>query len=803
MNESEQEVKTVKYTCKKCLKPIEFTVNISDIDTEDFPIELSNKHGDPQHKLTITVDSSLKVVSFEIDESLDGDQGRTTKFTEKVLKQYGLSDKEIEVHKSCFGLGQVTAGEIARMAKISVSEAEEIADKFVEKGFFREIIGAKHYYQALPPYPALIDQLETFGNFLAEIKEQTPKDLQESFKSFENQASGVQKLNEFVEYLNHLNETVQNKISDDREKLDENIKSLDQSESIEALQTFQQKTEGLLETQLGAVNSKIMGALSEFDNRFADLEKQLDRSVQVFDERIDVLAERFERLKRKLTNSFAKLRLGVIQNVVEEVLHKTFLEEIRDIKTNFKASLLGEFRALTENLKKTFIEEMKDPIVEILNSSAESFHSDFREPFEILVKTVADQIQVSITAAAQSGDSLKETFSSIMAEFDRTINEAQGRISGISEKVLESFKGLRDRFSSTVIQKLNNTLDQVQGKLDLSSKTVEEFWEDSKEIITQTTKDVWFVRTPEAISAQINNAIINAKMRILIVAPSLSEIELDPIMKAKNHINIRISCKIDPEDEVHKEILELLEDKHNVTLRDRDTQNLWGINRDYEEVILGIISQESLKSDRLDLVGIGSYLQEHIKILVPVLEEAWMGSRKDFMKSPEDDKVKGKQNTFTRSTVSGPKPSQVNKSRGAQSSAARSQAVSSKPGSSASQAPTSSASASQGVVKQNEPSGPVPGSPTEPKKDDKVDPAVIESIMKKIDEIEAGLDSLSGQEMSEKLKGLRDYIFENKGFSIVLNDIKNWASQVRQKGVIDENTRKMLKKRIANWKEKI
>jgi len=73
----------------------------------------------------------------------------------------------------------------------------------------------------------------------------------------------------------------------------------------------------------------------------------------------------------------------------------------------------------------------------------------------------------------------------------------------------------------------------------------------------------------------------------------------------------------------------------NITYRDRKLQNLWGVSRDYEEIILSIIKISKVISGfNMEVAGIGSILTEHIKIFVPILEDAWMGAQKDVVKKP-------------------------------------------------------------------------------------------------------------------------------------------------------------------------
>ena len=55
-------------------------------------------------------------------------------------------------------------------------------------------------------------------------------------------------------------------------------------------------------------------------------------------------------------------------------------------------------------------------------------------------------------------------------------------------------------------------------------------------------------------------------------------------------------------------------------------------------------------------------------------------------------------------------------------------------------------------------------------------------------EILEELDIKNGNEISKHLEELNDYILENKGFSVVLNDIRRWITDLKGKGKLDENS---------------
>jgi hypothetical protein len=60
----------------------------------------------------------------------------------------------------------------------------------------------------------------------------------------------------------------------------------------------------------------------------------------------------------------------------------------------------------------------------------------------------------------------------------------------------------------------------------------------------------------------------------------------------------------------------------------------------------------------------------------------------------------------------------------------------------------------------------------------------------------------SGVECAAALDKLRDFILEKKGFTVVLNDMKNWSNQVGH-GTWDSKAKDTLKKRVDIWLEKL
>ncbi len=586
-----KKLKKITFRCKKCLQDIVFNVNPAH---KTFPITFNSVHGDPPHKLIVRINKNYKVESFEINEAIDPNKEKNQAISQNVLRSIGLSEEEIALFLNSSGKGPMTLGEISIINHLSLERTKEIAENFVQKGLFQEIQGATIYYQALPPYAALIDQLEKFTQMIRGFQISTPTDLHTSFLSFEDKAQGVQNLLDFVKYLTDIKINLSKDISEQRNLLDDSLSHLQNQKKI-----------------VTGINSL------------------RDQSINLVDEHYISLFNQFELLKQKISKNLGKLQLGVIVKTVDDIVQKSIDNQMEKIRDDFQRT--------------------------------------FESKFKFLLDKLTQEISIISENAGKVSDGLTHSFSTVLTQFDETLSDTQNKILTISDSVMNSFGMLRNTFSEKVVITLDDILGKIIDQLDMNISSIREFWEVSKGSVNFTMKDVWFIRTPEGMVAQIDDAVSRAKMRFLIVSPSLSDIGIDSLKKIPNHINVRICCNINPQDRNQRAKLDYLDSRHNVDYRHRSLQNLWAINRDYEEIILGIVNKEDASSQSpLEVAGIGSILAEHIKIFVPILEDAWRGSSKTLPKGflvKEKVKFIGKKlSPLVKSSITGSVGSQTQNS---------------------------------------------------------------------------------------------------------------------------------------------
>ncbi|MCJ7647611.1 MAG: hypothetical protein MUP85_03260, partial [Candidatus Lokiarchaeota archaeon] len=422
-------------------------------------------------------------------------------------------------------------------------------------------VGATPHYAPLPPYAALIKQLSNFDEYIKNIKEQAPAQLNESFSQLEAKSKGINELNDYTEFIRTLKDKIESQMEIQKVEVDKAI--------------------------------KVIGEIRNINEVISNLEN--DTKI-IIEEQIRDIEEQFGEMKNLIGNNLQQLHLGVISKTVHQIIDNVLNTRMQIIVDGFNTKLISKIKDI-----------MRD-IVESINE---------------------------ITASSlKTGETLEVTFSNVTELFNKNVTYAEEKVKGISDQILASFEDLRNIFSTRVVNTLNEELLKILNRLEISKITTKEFWEQAKKKSVMSMRDIWFIRSVEGARAHINEEISKTKMRLLIVAPNITEINTSLLQSLPKHINIRIATYINTDVPEHNEVLQNLEGMQNVSYRNREQQDLWGINRDYEEVILCILSKTDIgKEEGIEIGGIGSIVQQHIKIFVPVLEEAWIGAQKSVVPS--------------------------------------------------------------------------------------------------------------------------------------------------------------------------
>ena len=308
----DNDVVEVPITCKICLKEIKFPISVDEYkEIKKFPIRKEDVHGEPPHKLIVFLNQYLEVENFEIKDMIEKteDVSYSKELTKQVLSEIDLTDEEIDLYFRTTGREAVSIGEMSILIGKPKEDLKKIAEKFVEKGLFKEIVGATPHYQALPPYAALVAQLQKFYKYISDIKSKIPRQLDVSFTKLESEAEGMERLKDSSEAMTGLKEKMLSQIQTQKKEFNDTISAIDQIRTIsEDISQLGDISQTLTDDQLGSLS-----------NQFENLNV---KTSQIIKNQVDDLRNQFGDIKNTITDNLQKLRLGVIQQAVGDVIDK-------------------------------------------------------------------------------------------------------------------------------------------------------------------------------------------------------------------------------------------------------------------------------------------------------------------------------------------------------------------------------------------------------------------------------------------------------------------------------------------------
>ena len=600
-----QKVREIPIKCKLCLEEIKFQISMEEYrKTRKFPITKENIHGDPKHKLIVFINKNLEIDNFKIENLVETEESPVVanELTKQVLHSIGLTDIEIELYLKSTGRDAISLGEMGILINKPKDECKIIANKFVEKGLFKEIVGATPHYTPLPPYAALLAQLKDFHSFISNIKNRLPTEVDKSFEEFEASSADKAKIKQAEGLIHDIRDNMLSKVD------------LKEEDISGATSVFEQVKD--ITKDLGDVEGLTKGLV---DKQIDEMKKQFEtinsKSTEIIQAQVDELSDRLAKMKSIISNNLGKLKLGVVQSSVNQLVEKIVSNSMKEIQSGLDVQLSVNEMVFSEELNET------------IGNLDKEFTNKFKDSIEGTLKGLEGM------SLQSTGDS-KAIFDKLGGQFSEAVKVAENKINTIYGDVIKSLGGVRELITQRVVNTIDDTLSKILKKLEMQESMTEEFWDQAKKISTITMKDIWFIRSPEAAKAHINEELSRAKMRILVVAPEITDVDLKIIQSCPTRINIRIAASIDVGNPEHKRILDEFDKLGNVQYRNRGLKNLWGINKDYEEVILCVLSKIDIAGiGRTEIAGIGSIIEEHIKIFVPILEDAWVGAQKHILHS--------------------------------------------------------------------------------------------------------------------------------------------------------------------------
>jgi len=633
-----------------------------------------------------------------------------------------------------------------------------------------ELIGLAHdevstYYKMTGRGPVMIGEIALLSNISEERTAEIAENLFQKgllkqipgktpiYEALPPYAALVSQIHQFKETIKTFQQIVPKKI---QEKFDSLEQHSDKLKKLDDYKTYLQ----IMKTKLPA---QIKTQFERFDKELDQVKRFQDVKSFIFNlkeivpaditKEFEAMEARLQLVKSEIATRFEKqFRIGALSSMAEKIVSKVISEQFTEVTKYFKE----KFVQTTQN--------MLDQVINQLGS-------------------------ISDTAGEISTD-LGTIFTDIESGMVSTLEDLEGRVSGVYDDIISGINELKDLFKKEIFESIqDDIINNIINQLESAELTMNEFWERSKQASLLSFKDVWFIRSIEGIMAQINELLSRVKMRVHIVTPKLENIDLIPLSGLKKHINVRISTNFDltnPEDQAR---FKQVADYPNITIRHYPRENLWSINKDFEEVVVCVVSKSA--EGEFEIAGMGSVLEEHVKLFAAVLEDVWIQSRKyeqveiahAIKQAPEISPLQPQYQKPITPTV--PKTSERIPPK---------------------TVPTPEITPEK-VIK------PVPTQPIEPAiqpiemQPDIQPDAVISSdgyLSTQFDNILSKIDTLPGEHIALLLEKLQDDLLERKGFSAILRQIRMGISPLkRNMNLLNNIEKEELRSKLNFWRSKL
>ena len=478
---------------------------------------------------------------------------------------------------------------------------------------------------------------------------------------------------------------------------------------------------------------KRFSEIKQFINSLKEIvPEDITREFEKMESRVDVI-------KNEISHAFeTQFRVGAIKNMAEKIVDRVMQKEFNEMVNSFKF----KFVQTTQG--------MLDKVINQLGGLSDT----------------AGDIKVGI------GDTIKN----IQSGLQETLQNLDNDILKVYEDVVTGIQELKNSFEQEIFKTLNqDIIINIFDQLDLSEKTMEEFLETEKEAPLLSFQDVWFVRSLEGMKAQINESMSRVKMRAYIIAPTIRDVDIGVVTDVSKHVNVRISTNFNLNNQEDKERIGELERYPNIVVRHYPRENMWSINKDFEEVVVCVVAKNR-EDNKIEIAGMGSILEEHVKLFAGILEDVWIQSKKL-------DQVSITQ-TFepTYSRTQTVKPSEIESSQ--------------------SSIPTPPPPKIPSIKKEVE--IPVSSPKIEMSKQPVNLSASTGSLPDQFNNLEQNLSSFTGLEVSSFLNNIKDNVIQQFGYSSILKQINLSIAQYQNKeSKLNSSEVKEIMNKIYFWRNKL
>jgi len=434
---------------------------------------------------------------------------------------------------------------------------------------------------------------KNFSTTISKLNEKVGEDLDSFSTNFASKnlelKSGLQTL--LGERVNDLNKRVSTTLNESLRNFQTGISGLkdeigssidaSSSSSQDSLEHAKNSIESVLSdvaNQLETLNKQVLSVKEKLKGSLSDTESNVSQSFEYVktkaDEVIDTSSDKTDKDITKLRGSIES-GLGSFSTSFESEINASVDGTISDVNDNFdktKSDISSTLDTTGSNVSKGLLSASKTTQDQVAKEGLRR---------KVVVTNTKGRVDNLFSGVANAINEQTDRFiKSVESTIKPAKAEAASQISDAKQKSLSSLKQVRDlAFSEVVGTGVISGWDNIKG----------------------------FIR----------KSMVNAKTNILLVIPNIDEKDAEAI----SSINPRVKVDLSATGNINT--LKKLSSRSNITVKVSETENLIGLIRDREEILIAPISPKAKQA-----VAVVSAMEGYIEELSRLLRENFARARK-------------------------------------------------------------------------------------------------------------------------------------------------------------------------------
>ncbi len=503
-------------------------------------------------------------------------------------------------------------------------------------------------------------RLDTLPSQLEKIQNAVNKTLDKVLNDFHSKAMNLQSFPTFETFADNIQskllEEVDTQMMEVRNRLNE-------FESIEALTNVLSK----LKNDVFDIVNISLSDMREKAFRLHELETFRETLIELWNITPSIVEEHLTTFEQEMSTLEASLgdlmetkyRLGAFKGVIENFAKEHIMTAVRKLKANFQISLTEAIQDHLKQVQERFEEvsraayhefdKLREQLAEWVRNALDLAFSEviqrnqraasdlalrleeltlvFRDRFASglydsvkQVKLQAHELDKHLNRIPEQLSLLREK--EIAPQVDFLMKQSEIELGKITHDLPKAFVDWRMNYLQTVNTQMTSLLEKTEGHLNLATQSLNQFWRRSKETEATTFDLYQFVIGETEFQSYVASLIARSRKHLYLILPRSIKVKLKLLNMIPSDVHVRIVAADNPDSKLVKSLEKVAIKNPNFQLRHDPRGDVWGVVRDFEEIIIGNTSKGTT-----NIVGIASSHEDHVELLRSIMETRWLHAK--------------------------------------------------------------------------------------------------------------------------------------------------------------------------------